>query len=71
MLPLLLIRCAGAAPGPAGPAGQPGEGRVERRLSLMGTSLDIAVEAVDRATALAASERAVAALEAAEARLST
>jgi len=37
----------------------------------MGTSLDIAVEAVDRATALAASERAVAALEAAEARLST
>ncbi len=43
----------------------------ERRLSLMGTSLDISVEAVDRATALAASERAVAALEAAEARLST
>jgi len=37
----------------------------------MGTSLDISVEAVDRATALAASERAVAALEAAEARLST
>jgi thiamine biosynthesis lipoprotein len=37
----------------------------------MGTSLDIAVEAADRETALAASERAVAALEAAEARLST
>jgi thiamine biosynthesis lipoprotein len=37
----------------------------------MGTSLDIAIEAVDRAAALAASERAVAALEAAEARLST
>jgi thiamine biosynthesis lipoprotein len=37
----------------------------------MGTSLDITVEAVDRATALAASERGVAALEAAEARLST
>lgn len=58
MLPLLLAACASAGP-------------VERRLSLMGTSLDISVEAADRATALAASERAVAALEAAEARLST
>jgi thiamine biosynthesis lipoprotein len=38
---------------------------------LMGTSLDIAVEAPDRAAGLAASERAVEALEAAEARLST
>jgi thiamine biosynthesis lipoprotein len=38
---------------------------------LMGTSLDIAVEAADRETGLAASERAVQALEAAEARLST
>jgi thiamine biosynthesis lipoprotein len=37
----------------------------------MGTSLEVAVEAVDRATALEASERAVTALEAAEARLST
>jgi len=37
----------------------------------MGTSLDIEVEAVDRAAALAASERAIEALEAAEARLST
>jgi thiamine biosynthesis lipoprotein len=38
---------------------------------LMGTSLEIAVEAADRAAGLAASERAVAALEAAESRLST
>lgn len=37
----------------------------------MGTSLEVTVEAADRTTALAASERAVAALEAAEARLST
>jgi thiamine biosynthesis lipoprotein len=37
----------------------------------MGTSLEIEVEAADRAVALAASERAVEALEAAEARLST
>ena len=44
---------------------------VERRLTLMGTSLSLTVEAADRATALAASERAVAALEATEARLST
>jgi len=44
---------------------------VERRVMLMGTSLDIAVEAVDRQAGLAASERAVEALEAAEARLST
>lgn len=67
-LPILLVACAGAAPAPAAVAGQD---RVERRLSLMGTSLDVAVEAADRATALAASERAVTALEAAEARLST
>jgi thiamine biosynthesis lipoprotein len=44
---------------------------VERRVMLMGTSLDIAVEAADRPAGLAASERAVTALEAAEARLST
>jgi len=46
-------------------------GRVERRVMLMGTVLDVEVEATDRAAALAASEKAVAALEAAEARLST
>jgi thiamine biosynthesis lipoprotein len=44
---------------------------VERRLALMGTRLDLTVAAPDRAAALAASEKAVAALAAAEARLST
>ena len=66
-LSLVLAACAGAVH----PSGSSATGTVERRLSLMGTSLDVAVEAADRATALAASERAVAALEAAEARLST
>ncbi|HJX26420.1 MAG TPA: FAD:protein FMN transferase [Thermoanaerobaculia bacterium] len=63
-LPLLLTSCVGAGPVPS-------VDRVERRLSLMGTSLDVAIEAADRETALLASERAVSALEAAEARLST
>ena len=58
LLLLLLAACAGPS-------------TVERRVMLMGTSLDIAVEAADRAAGLAASERAVEALEAAEARLST
>jgi thiamine biosynthesis lipoprotein len=53
-----------------GTAASPSE-TVERRLGLMGTTLDLTVEAPDRATALAASEKAVAALEVAEARLST
>jgi thiamine biosynthesis lipoprotein len=44
---------------------------VERRVVLMGTVLEIEVEAPDRASALAASEKAVKAVEAAEARLST
>jgi thiamine biosynthesis lipoprotein len=44
---------------------------VERHLVLMGTSLEITVEADTRERALAASERAVAALQTAEARLST
>lgn len=70
-LPLLLAACAGTAPAPAADHPDPTPNRVERRLSLMGTALDISVEAADRATALAASERAVATLEAAEARLST
>lgn len=61
---LLLASCA-APPLPEG------EGRVERRVMLMGTSLEIEVEAADRETALQASERAVRALEEAEARLST
>jgi FAD:protein FMN transferase len=45
--------------------------RLERRVELMGTYLDLAVEATSRAAALAASERALAALEATAARLST
>lgn len=45
--------------------------RVERRLALMGTRLDLVVEATDRPTALRASEAAVEALEKVEARLST
>ncbi len=53
------------------PATPPEAGTVERHLAMMGTSLAVVVEADRRATALAASERAVAALEATEARLST
>jgi FAD:protein FMN transferase len=44
---------------------------VERRLGMMGTSLEITVEVASRPAGLAASERAVRALEDAEARLST
>ena len=44
---------------------------VERRLGLMGTELEVSVEAANRAVALDASEVAVRALEAAETRLST
>jgi thiamine biosynthesis lipoprotein len=44
---------------------------IERRLGLMGTELDVKVEAASRAAALDASEAAVRALEAAEVRLST
>ncbi len=62
VLLLLLSTCVGAPPRTA---------QVERRVMLMGTSLEIVVEAADRQAGLAASERAVAALEAAEARLST
>jgi FAD:protein FMN transferase len=58
----LLSACASIHPHPA---------LVERRVMLMGTALDIEVEAANRLTGLAASERAVEALEAAEARLST
>lgn len=45
--------------------------RLERTVPLMGTVLRIEVEAPSRAAALAASERAIVALEATEARLST
>lgn len=70
-LPLLLL-LAGCSAHP-GTAAVPSEkvAAVERRLSMMGTSLEIRVEAADRERALAASERAVTALEAAENRLST
>jgi len=44
---------------------------IERRLAAMGTSLLVSVEALDRPTALAASEAAVRAIEAVERRLST
>jgi FAD:protein FMN transferase len=69
---LCLALAAGCLPRalpPAPPARD--DGHVERRLSLMGTWLDLAVDAAGREAALAASERAVAALAAAEARLST
>jgi len=46
-------------------------GTVERHLGVMGTWMRIEVEAVDRPTALLASERAIRAIEATEARLST
>jgi len=62
VLLLLLGACSGAPPRTV---------QVERRVMLMGTSLEITVEAADRGAGLAASERAVAALEAAERRLST
>lgn len=51
--------------------GPPPDGLVERRLGAMGTWLEVSVRAPERATALAASEAAVRALEACEARLST
>ncbi len=54
----------------SGPAPMAAE-RVERRVAAMGTLLEIAVDAPDRRTALAASEGAVRAIEAVEARLST
>jgi FAD:protein FMN transferase len=65
-LPLAMAACVAAATVRA-PAGE----LVERRVILMGTALDLAVEAPDRARALAASEKAVTAVAAAEARLST
>jgi thiamine biosynthesis lipoprotein len=61
---------AGAA-GARRAAGPRAPGVVERRLALMGTWLQVRIEADDRGRALAASELAVRALEAAEARLST
>lgn len=45
--------------------------RIERLVAVMGTSLSMEIEAADRGAALAASEAAVRAIEAAEQRLST
>lgn len=71
-IPLAALLLAGCASHPsAGAAPSVRVGSVERRLSIMGTSLDIRVEAADRERALLASERAVTALETAESRLST
>jgi len=71
---VLTVLSPGALPAGAGRAAVRAPGRpvlVERRLALMGTALAVTVEAGDRAAGLAASERAIAAIEAAEARLST
>lgn len=54
-----------------GPRGEAGSERVERRLAAMGTSLAIEVTAASRPEALGASEAAVRAVKAVEARLST
>ena len=69
---MVLLLLAGCSSHP-GTATAPSEkvAAVERRLAMMGTSLEIRVEAADREQALAASERAAAAIEAAEDRLST
>jgi len=80
---LLLAGCAApAAPqapartpeGPPDSSGAPARtpgAQVERRIGVMGTTLSLRVAARNRAAALAASEVAVRALEAVEARLST
>jgi len=81
VLPALVALLAASVATPAVVAATAGEGvagtapagsqTFERRLSAMGTELTVTVEAAGRAAALAASERAVRAIEAAEARLST
>lgn len=53
------------------PEDRPDAVRIERHLTLMGTTLTISVEAGDRPSAIAASEKALKALQAAETRLST
>ena len=67
-LPALLLSLA-CSPPRVTPS--PGTATVDRQLSLMGTTATVSVEGVDHTTALAASERAIRALEEAEARLST
>ncbi len=70
MLPTALLLLASI---PASAVGDPAEPpvRVTRQVPMMGTVLVLTVEGADYAQALAASEAAVRALEAAEARLST
>jgi thiamine biosynthesis lipoprotein len=66
------LAAAGPSPAPsARPASTAPTAVVERRLAMMGTTLELRVEAGSREGAIAASERAVAALEATAARLST
>lgn len=68
----LVTALAGLAPAAPSVAASPESlSTVERRLASMGTELTLIVEAPQRADALAASEAAVRALEATEARLST
>jgi len=68
-LAALVLGLAGVAGAATAPGGEPAA--VERRLGMMGTALELRVDAPSRAAALAASEVAVRALEAAESRLST
>ena len=65
-LALALVVLGAAGPAPGAPAST-----LDRELAAMGTRLQVRVEAADRRSALAASEAAVRAVEAAEARLST
>ncbi|MDF1562867.1 MAG: FAD:protein FMN transferase [Deltaproteobacteria bacterium] len=65
--PANLPPAAASTPAPVGPALT----RLQRSASVMGTAIELEVLAGDRATALRASEAALRALEATEARLST
>jgi thiamine biosynthesis lipoprotein len=69
-LAALVLGFAGVAEAATGGGDLP-VATVERRLGMMGTELEVRVDAPSRAVALAASEVAVRSLEAAESRLST
>src|SRR5258708_7730745 len=72
LAPALLVAAGAAGAMAASESGPLPRGTtVERQLFLMGTRATLAVTAGDRATALAATEVAVRALESSEARLST
>ncbi|HVS18799.1 MAG TPA: FAD:protein FMN transferase [Planctomycetota bacterium] len=71
MLPAAPLLAACAALALVGSAGAQAGARLERRLGAMGTWLTVEVVADDRAAALAASEAALRAVQACEARLST